>query len=537
MTSSNKIESKNAVAQRQLRVEGLTKALRKSSTLRMGLVALLTLGFVGGTDVAFSQSARAASTSPWVTANGKEAIDLNAKSASRKNVVKRVNNPIRQTQALTPQGASDSILDPAFDPEPSLNETLDDAMQVADPVFNASNSDVAPTVASPLDADDDASDAVAPMPSVPPTKLQATQAPQAQSNPVQNYPMSEPKQTVPAAPRAAAPSHNPYARIGQAEYHPNQFYSTNPNYSVNGYRNTPPAVAYGQSLCGDACYDGACNGGCGFFGGFFQNSTAEAGLVGMRSPLDMENSGNFGGDFALNWGSVQPVFAGLYAQAGARGVFTNFNGIDANGFEDDNCRSQVFWTAGLYYRTNECSDGWNVGVVYDSVTNRDYRKYNLSQVRAELSYTFNGTGTIGFRGAFALNDDWCDFLNMDGISAQVKSTGTDYYTMFYRKQFDQGGNAAIFAGVTEWSEALLGFSAEAPLSDSLAVKCGGSYVFAKDRSKDGGLSLTKRQEESWNLSLGIAWHLGGGASSCMGTQRPLFDVADNGTFLQNFIRK
>ena len=141
------------------------------------------------------------------------------------------------------------------------------------------------------------------------------------------------------------------------------------------------------------------------FGGFFQNTQLSAGFDNMRSPIDLEDTGNTGGNFAVNWGSVRPVFGGLHVQAGVRGVFTDLNGEIANGFITDDCRSQLFWTAGLYFRANQYStEGLSMGVVYDSLREKYYRKYELSQLRTEVSYTFCGGTTIGFRGAFGLED-------------------------------------------------------------------------------------------------------------------------------------
>ena len=504
--------------------------------VKKGFVIAFALFGAATSAASFGQTVQTVAT-PWVGQNGREIVDLNAASKGKalpRKAVKRA-NPIRQTQALsTPVNPLDDANFPADLPDQSLGETFEELSQPIDSVLEATP--IANTQDSPVDVAEPLGSAP-PMPTVAPSRLEATDAPK---EPVKDYPRGDvvnaernvPANAVNAPGNSNYPAYstNPYARIGKAEYHPNQFYGRGGNYTVNGYRQTPPAVAYGQSLCGEPCVGNS----CACFGGFFQNTELEARLDGMRSALDFEDSGNFGGDFAINWGSVQPILGGFHVQAGARGVFTDLNGEWANGFERSDCRSQVFWTAGLYYRGGGCSDGWTLGVVYDSLTDKYYREYDLQQLRAELAYNFVGIGEIGFKGAFALNDDWCDFVNYGFPVAQCKATATNYYTLFYRKQFDQGATATIYGGATEWSEGLAGFSIEAPLSNSFSVKCGGSCVFGKKRNADIGLE--KFHEENWNLSLGVVWRLGGNACVGNDTSRPLFDVADNGSFLQNFLR-
>ncbi|MBR4104705.1 MAG: hypothetical protein IKK39_11670, partial [Thermoguttaceae bacterium] len=328
----------------------------------------------------------------------------------------------------------------------------------------------------------------------------------------------------------ARPSNNPYARIGQAEYHPSQFYG---GYAPVAGTAVPPVAAYGQNLAGEPTYYNNCAGYWGGCCGFLQNMQLEAGALAMRNPLDFEDSGNFGAQFALNWASAQPLFCGLNVQAGARATQLDFNGTAANGFETDDARTQVFWTAGAFFRAPAGCDGWSAGVVYDSLIEDYYRQYELSQLRAELSYSFGGLCDIGFRGAFALNEDDFDLLRLDDeLTVEAKASATSYYTMFLRTNFDQGAQATVFGGVTEWEEAIVGATAEAPLSDSFAVKGGATYIIPSERGL-GNL----RDEETWNVSAGFVWYLGGGArANACGAARPLFDVADNGTFLQNFLR-
>ncbi|MBQ7109665.1 MAG: hypothetical protein IJO06_00440 [Thermoguttaceae bacterium] len=531
-------------------------------------------------------------SSSWTSPSGRAIVDLKAKSAAK--VGKRAQYPIRQTQALTPAPVSSpefseplldngDLLAPPADPEPladpsTLDAGLVDAGTLGEPLAPPASLD-APNLAEEIPAPapspaELSSGTIEEIPTAPtrlgvpsetlveetipaPTKQETGLVPEPLAPVAPVAPSPEPRETpsivaedVPKAPVAtpgqtsqngsqnafyggvsepARPSNNPYARIGQAEYHPSQFYG---GYAPVAGNAAPPTVAYGQNLWGEPTPNVDCPGYWGCCG-FLQNVQLEAGAFAMRNPLDFEDSGNFGAQFALNWASVRPLFCGLNVQAGARATQLDFNGTEANGFVTDDARTQVFWTAGVFFRAPVGCNGWSAGVVYDSLIEDYYRQYELSQLRAELSYSFGGLFDLGFRGAFALNEDDFDFLRLDDeLTVEGQATATSYYTMFLRTNFDQGAQATVFGGVTEWSEAIVGATLESPLTESLAIKGGATYIIPTERGL-GNL----RDEETWNVSAGVVWYLGGGArANACGETRPLFDVADNGTFLQNFLR-
>jgi hypothetical protein len=529
-------------------------------------------------------------SSSWTSPSGRAVVDLKAKSSAK--TAKRAQNPIRQTQALTPAPVStpdfsdsllgSDLLTPPVEVETSLGTTplvepgtaLDATQELNDELLDESSlldsSEVLTAPAADLGAETIEEIPVAPTrrgaPSETlmveeaaptPSKEEADLAPTPLAPAAPTAPAPEPPKTpsivaedVPVAPVApvatpgqtgsqnafyggvsepARPSNNPYARIGQSEYHPSQFYG---GYAPVAGTAVPPVAAYGQNLWGEPTPNVDC---AGYWGccGLLQNMQLEAGALSMRNPLDFEDAGNFGAQFALNWASARPLFCGLNVQAGARATQLDFNGTAANGFETEDARTQVFWTAGAFFRAPAGCDGWSAGVVYDSLIEDYYRQYELSQLRAELSYSFGGLFDLGFRGAFALNEDDFDFLKLDEeLSIEGKATATSYYTMFLRTNFDQGAQATIFGGVTEWEEAIVGATMESPLTESLAIKGGATYIIPTERGL-GNL----RDEETWNVSAGVVWYLGGGArANACGETRPLFDVADNGTFLQNFLR-
>lgn len=513
------------------------KLLRKRSVFKLGVAsALFLVGALSGEAVLAQQNVNARNTptlvsSPWTDQGGREVVSLGQRNVSRSGM--RKGTHIRQISTFS---QDDYLTEGQNDPLAPVGDDLSSYELTEEPGdWSSSNleSDY------PVEAEDIPDSVVTPAPrsldSDPVTVPQPPKSPSVLSTEVQRYPQSDElngssdnarRQGDFSKAVSPAPSTNPYSRIGQAEYNPNQFYGYGGNYSVNGYRNVPPAEAYGQSVCGDCC------GGCGVLGGILRNTQVEAGAISMRSPLDFDDMGNTGAEFAVNWGSERAFLGGLNIQAGARGVFSDFNGVQANGFVTDDSRNQFFWTAGVYFRAPAYSNGWSGGVVYDSVTENYYREYELSQLRAELSYNFSNFCEIGFRGAFSLNDDWCDFLNLGpDEKVEAKATSSSYYTMFIRKRFMEGAEATFFGGATEWGEGLAGAAVEAPMSDCLALRGSATYVFPTER----GLN-DKTREESWNISVGLSWSLGGNARMGADSQRPLFEVADNGSFLQNFLR-
>lgn len=573
---NNAVESKNGA--KTLLLSALLKT-KKAGAIGACAALLLAAGSSFAADNGRSsndlESIPVASSS-WTSPSGRAVVDLNAKSAAK--VGKRAQYPIRQTQALTPAPVSapdfsttlgDDLLTPSADAELIDPATLDSELGagLSDADLLAPTEDLAP-IAAPAPAPAELPGTIEEIPASP-TRLGVpsetlveetipTPAPQeAELAPEPLAPVApspEPRKApsiiaedVPKAPVAtpgqtgsqnafyggvsepARPSNNPYSRIGQAEYHPSQFYG---GYAPVAGTAVPPVAAYGQNLWGEPTPNVDCPGYWGCCG-LLQNMQLEAGALSMRNPLDFEDAGNFGAQFALNWASVRPLFCGLNVQAGARATQLDFNGTLANGFETDDARTQVFWTAGVFFRAPAGCDGWSAGLVYDSLIEDYYRQYELSQLRAEASYSFGGLFDLGFRGAFALNEDDFDFLKLDDeLTIEGKATATSYYTMFLRTNFDQGAQATVFGGVTEWEEAIVGATAEAPLSDSFAIKGGATYIIPSERGL-GNL----RDEETWNVSAGFVWYLGGGArANACGDTRPLFDVADNGTFLQNFLR-
>ncbi|MBP5621239.1 MAG: hypothetical protein J6X44_04415, partial [Thermoguttaceae bacterium] len=332
---------------------------------------------------------------------------------------------------------------------------------------------------------------------------------------------------IPEAPEVPAPD---YQLSELATQDSRQDATSKGDYLTNDNKGVLSGTSYGPSVYGE-------NGdhGGGVWSGFAQGVELEARAISMRCPIDGNDQGNSGLDCAINWGSEQPVWRSWRVQAGARGAFTDLNGTGGLVNTDDAVRShnQVFGTFGVYYRAPAGSDGFSGGVVYDILSQSGSRNYELSQLRAELSFNSESDFCeLGFRGAFGLNKDSFEYYLLGIVPTEAKAEASSYYTMFARKRFVEGAEATVYGGATEWGEGLLGAEIKAPLNDSLSLKGSAGCVFSKNR----GMMRSVKQEEAWNVAVGLSWSPGGKARMGADLGRPLFEVADNGVFLQNYRR-
>lgn len=338
---------------------------------------------------------------------------------------------------------------------------------------------------------------------------------------------------------------NPYA-TGQHEYHPRCF-QVDPAAQLR-LRTAPPAAAYGEDgygnvayscggcgecaeCCGETC-DVPCAGpcGCGLFPRawwLLQNAQFEAGVFAFKDPFEIGNDNNFGYNLALNWSTPSQLICGLAGQAGGRFQQTgeeeySIQGANGNAL-DDQSRSQFFWTMGFFYRNP--GDLWTFGAVYDALREDACWEYTLGQARVELARQVGYATDLGFRGAFALDDELLNFRrNNKEYHGQLEVNS--YYTAFLRHTFVTGAEGMIYGGVTEESEGLLGGHIEVPVTNHSSLRNSFVYVIPKNNKNDF-------VDNTWSVNLSWVIYFGGNSREGMANPlRPLFDVADNTTLLQ-----
>ncbi len=81
------------------------------------------------------------------------------------------------------------------------------------------------------------------------------------------------------------------------------------------------------------------------------------------------------------------------------------------------------------------------------------------------------------------------------------------------------------AGWTDNDDGILGSTLSLPLRRNLVLSTGATYLIPNEGANNGGY-----EEEGWNIALGLIYRPGG-PKGCGRYCRPMFDVADNGSFM------
>jgi len=250
----------------------------------------------------------------------------------------------------------------------------------------------------------------------------------------------------------------------------------------------------GESYFSDGCCGrGGCptDGPClvNRFGGILRNAEYFGGFNSFRGNLfnAPDNSGSLvddsshGGFAGFNLGlPLCRISGGLFSgQFGVRTVNTNFGGAQ---FTDDD-RNQIFITAGLFRRVDYGLQG---GVVADVLREEWFSDVDLVQIRGELGYVWQNGTSFGFRFATNAQDETTDGEFNNVAFANNFVTTNDWYRFFLRHESAHGGYGEIFGGWTD------------------------------------------NENDSFNIYVGLSLRPLG-RSYYRSYERPLFDVADNGT--------
>ena len=249
-----------------------------------------------------------------------------------------------------------------------------------------------------------------------------------------------------------------------------------------------------------------------------------AGASSFTGPTNRGGSGSFGFYEGVNYGAPVPLLFGEIGwQLGMRATQSSLSGAS---FTPDS-RHQTFVTAALFHRVDSGLQ-WGVGV--DWMHESWYYSADFTQLRGELSWKLDCQHELGFFAARGLGDQ----LVTSSIRTPVRTTvgetyrPTDWYTMFYRYNVGecQDGYVRLLVGCTGEGDGMLGGDVQVPFADSWTAIAGFAYL-VPEQSGTFGLNAGHAQE-SWNVTLGVAWSPR--ASSRGSYYRPLFNVADNGTF-------
>lgn len=235
------------------------------------------------------------------------------------------------------------------------------------------------------------------------------------------------------------------------------------------------------------------------------------------------NSGSFGFHEGFNEGrDLKGLFgADLSAQLGLRATQSNLEG---QSFTDQN-RNQIFLTGGLF-RTVDY--GLQYGAVLDYLNDDWYYHADLLQLRGELSWKLSPRHNFGFHAMAGLNDETVPTLVTHPAGTTFNGTRTvqasDQYRAFYRYCFGPTGQWTSYVGGTDSNHFLFGSDMDVPLTGGLSMKVGSTYF-----APTGDSTVPKYQAEGWNVGISMVYRPGGRTSSSR-YLRPMFNVADNGSF-------
>jgi hypothetical protein len=264
-------------------------------------------------------------------------------------------------------------------------------------------------------------------------------------------------------------------------------------------------------------YHAACDPCANWWWG--QDFTVFGGVHDFRSPVNIAGNSSFGFQEGVNWAMPLWHEYGLGAQVGFSVTQNNLQGDSNNIFDD--YRSQTFLTAGLFHRPCD-GQGLQYGVVFDYLADRYYQNFNVSQLRGEIGWLFDCRNELGFWFTSGVMDS--DNSNDQVFLGANEFSPIDQYAIYYRRRFCRGGEGRVWGGATGNSGGLIGADFRLPIAKSWAVETGFNYLIS-DKSTNPVF-----HDQTWNVGANLVWYWGCNAT-CRSLYRPLFGVADNGSFM------
>ena len=259
-----------------------------------------------------------------------------------------------------------------------------------------------------------------------------------------------------------------------------------------------------------------------------------AGVQGFTGPANRGGSGSFGFHEGFNFGAPS---CGCWAtQFGMNITQSNFDG----NFLTTDSRNQVFLTAGAFRRVDWGLQG---GLVVDYLHDEWDYSADLLQLRGEVSWLYCCQHEIGFWFTAGVNDADNLILRQpffpngvgNGVSV-VTGRGTievnDMFAFFYRRQFACGGQGRVFGGFTNNDQGLVGADFNVPINPCWGLRAGFLYVTPSDHQTESSPNFV---QESWNVGISLVWTPCARQPCTPNYCRPLFNVADNGSFITRLI--
>jgi hypothetical protein len=286
------------------------------------------------------------------------------------------------------------------------------------------------------------------------------------------------------------------------------------------YEDAEPMFSeYGGDGCmecgGNGCYD-CCLIPCPRIP--WDELTIFGGVEAFTGPKNLGQTGSFGFHQGVNWGAPLPCSNGCLAmQLGGSVTQSSLSGAEFS----PETRHQAFVTGGLFRRV-DC--GLQYGIAYDYQSDDWYTNTNLTQLRGEVAWVFPCAHELGFWMTSSLDEDQTTaVLFTDQIPATETATweATDLYAFFYRHRLSGA------------SDGLIGTDLRVPLTCDIAVEAGFTYLVPEEAK---GPAAAGNEEEAWNVGISLVWYPGCKTATSRSYFAPLFNVADNGSFMVDRLR-
>src|SRR5205807_1306342 len=236
---------------------------------------------------------------------------------------------------------------------------------------------------------------------------------------------------------------------------------------------------------------------------------------------------SFGFHEGFNWG--MPVLGFMAMQWG--GLWTQ-NNFDGNYLTPD-VRYQTFVTGGAFRRVDW---GFQGGVVVDYFHDDWDFKADLLQLRGELSWLDGACNEFGFWFTSGLNNASNLQIRQPTFGANGVTFATtqstievnSLYAFFYRRQLANCGQGRFFGGFTGHQQGLVGADLLLPINPNWSVRSAFIYVIP-----EGSNTATDPRfaQESWNVGITLIYSWCPRSVCGPNYCRPLFNVADNGSFI------
>jgi len=384
---------------------------------------------------------------------------------------------------------------------------------------------------------------------VPPPVYGAYNTPNAYAPPTPDY------STPPAIPQYApnntyngpATAEMPVGRLTQSEISPYAHGSAPPKYTAwlsrmwtpgksPVFDNTPANSNYGAMYPNEAstaqsgspylgadCYPGTnCGPGVpcptAVHEPFYTNVALISTLDAFKTPMDLDGlNANFGrrvgaiGSFPI-WREM-----GFGGQVSSTAGWYDWKGTQ---FTGDEMRFQNFNSVGLFVRS--CKTGLGFGVAHDWLYDDYYNKFHLSQFRVAGSWEINCNNEVGFWGALPQKRESV-FIGTPSVENHFESLVQG--SLYWKHYMSDCGWMSIYGGLAESpSDIACGGNLQVAVNRFVAVTGAATYVVPGSGGNEG------RQEEIWNVSVGLMFYPGTAMAAQRSQFRPMFAPADNGNF-------